>query len=202
MTGEDRRPGSRERLLDAAADLLRVKGPTASGTKEILASAEAPRGSFYFHFPDGKDQLVAEAVARAGAATRRSLDAALADRSAPLPERIDAYFKAVARALVDDQYRAGCAVGATALEAAGTSPALRSATAEVFASWTRSVAGALAAEGLPAERAAALADAVVAALEGGTMLARSRRDTAPLLHVAGALAALVAAELDAAARAV
>lgn len=195
------RPASRERLLDAAVELLRVKGPTASGTKEILTRADAPRGSFYFHFPDGKDQLVAEAVQRAGAATRASLETALADRSVALPQRIESFFEAVAGGVVADDYQLGCAVGATVLEAAATSAVLRSATESVFASWTSTLVDVLSAEGLTSDRAAALADTVVAALEGATMLARSRRDPAPLLHVAGTLSALVTMRLDEAAQA-
>lgn len=181
--------------MNAAIELLRVKGPTASGTKEILAHADAPRGSFYFHFPNGKDQLLAEAVQRAGAATRTALETALAN-PIPLPRRIQAFLEAVASALVADDYRLGCAVGATALEAAATSDVLHEATATVFASWTSTLTDALSSEELPPDRAAELADTVVAALEGATMLARSRRDPAPLVHVASAMAALIAIELD------
>ena len=191
------RPGSRERLLGAAVELLQVKGPTASGTKEILARADAPRGSFYFHFPDGKDQLVAEAVQRAGAATGESLRLALTDPSLPLPHRVASFLEAVADGLVAEDYQRGCAVGVTALEAAATSEVLREATRSVFGSWTCLLADALSAEGLGPERSAALADTVVAALEGATMLARSRRDPAPLVHAASSVAILLTAELSA-----
>jgi TetR/AcrR family transcriptional repressor of lmrAB and yxaGH operons len=195
MTSQDAiRPSSRERLLDATVELLRTKGPIASGTKEILARAAAPRGSFYFHFPDGKDQLVAEAVARAAAATAAALADALEDRSLALPERITRFVKTVAVALADDDYRLGCAVGATVLEAATTSPALRRVTETAFASWTAVLREHLVGEGIAPDRAAALADCVIAGLEGATMLARARRDTAPLEHVATMLGAMLATE--------
>ena len=190
------RPSSRERLLDAAVDLLKVKGPTASGTKEILTQADAPRGSFYFHFPEGKDQLVAEAVERDGAVTRESLQRALADHSVALPARVQSFLEAVAEALVADDYQSGCAVGATALDVAATSPVLRGVTESVFDSWTAVLVDALTAEGLAVEPATALADTVVAALEGATMLARSRKDPAPLRHAASCLATLIAGQLD------
>lgn len=199
MTGNQNRPSSRERLLDATVELLRTKGPTASGTTEILARAEAPRGSFYFHFPDGKEQLVTEALARAAAATQRAMMAALQDRSVALPQQIEGFITSVALDLAADEYRLGCAIGATVLEASATSPSLREVTETAFASWTSVLTDHLAAEGIAPDRAAALADSVVAGLEGATMMARARRDAAPLLHVATTLGALVAAELHSAA---
>ena len=198
-TSDGDRPGSRERLLGAAVELLRVKGPTASGTTEILTRAAAPRGSFYFHFPDGKDQLVAEAVQRAGAATGASLRVALADRTVPLPRRVASFLEAVAAELVAEDYQRGCAVGVTALEVAATSEMLREATQSAFDSWTSVLTDALFAEGLEPERSAALADTVVAVLEGATMLARSRRDPAPLRRAAHCVASLLTAELPPAA---
>ena len=195
-TSDENRPGSRERLLGAAVELLQVKGPTASGTKEILTRADAPRGSFYFHFPDGKDQLVAEAVQRAGAATGESLRLALADRSVPLPRRISSFLEGVADGLVAEAFQRGCAVGVTALEVAATSEVLREATRTAFGSWTCMLADALSAEGLGPDRSAALADTVVAVLEGATMLARSRRDPAPLMHAASSMTTLLTAELS------
>jgi len=196
MTSQDAtRPSSRERLLDATVELVRTKGPAASGTKEILARADAPRGSFYFHFPAGKDQLVAAAVARAAAATAAALAAALEDRSRALPERIAGFIEAVGVALAADDYRLGCAVAATVLETSATSPALRRATETAFASWAAALTEHLAGAGLAPDRAAALADCVIAGLEGATLLARARRDTAPLEHVAAMLGAVLAAEL-------
>ncbi|MDQ6805641.1 MAG: TetR/AcrR family transcriptional regulator [Actinomycetota bacterium] len=196
MSVEQDRPNSRERLLDAAGDLLRTKGPAASGTTEILARANAPRGSFYFHFPDGKEQLVAEAVERCAAATEAAMIDALEDRSIPMPQRIERFVKAVAAELVADDYRLGCAVGATVLEASATSPSLRQVTETAFLSWTSALIERFAAEGVDPDRASVLADAVIAGLEGATMMARARRDPAPLEHVATTLGAMVAAALD------
>ncbi len=177
-------------------ELLRTKGPTASGTKEILALADAPRGSFYFYFPDGKNQLVAEALGRHAGATLEVMLGALQDRSIPIAGRIQGFVEAVTDALVRDDYRLGCGIGATVLEASATSPALRQATESAFASWTLTLVEHLVEEGIGADRATVLADAVIAGLEGATMMARARRDPAPLQHVATTLGALVAAAVD------
>lgn len=188
-------PSTRERLLTAAVRLLRTKGPAASGTKEMLDVAGAPRGSFYFHFPDGKDQLVAEALHRAAATTGDAIAAALSDHSVGLPERIERLLLGIADELVAEDYRLGCAVGATTLQTAATTPALRQVAETAFASWTATLTDHFTAEGIASGEALALADSVVAGMEGATMLARARHDTAPLRHAAATLRTAVAAAL-------
>lgn len=41
---------------------MRCKGYYGTGIREILQSANVPKGSLYHHFPMGKDDLVAEAL--------------------------------------------------------------------------------------------------------------------------------------------
>lgn len=88
----------------------------------MLDAAVAPRGSFYFRFPDGKEQLVAEALPRAAAATGAAITAALDDHAAGLPERVEQLVLDIADDLVADNYQLGCAVGVTALEVAPPHP--------------------------------------------------------------------------------
>lgn len=73
-------------------------------------------------------------------------------------------------------------------------PLGRDLTVTSFATWTSTLVAGLTDAGIESEAAITLADTIVAGLEGATMLARARRDAAPLRHVAVAMAALVAAE--------
>src|SRR5215831_4859322 len=59
---------TRDRILTAAADLLRRKGYSGTGLKDILKASDAPFGSLYHFFPDGKEQLGAEALRFSGRA--------------------------------------------------------------------------------------------------------------------------------------
>lgn len=79
MTAAAPRKGerTRARLTEAAAALLRRQGYHATGLAEIVATAGAPRGSLYFHFPGGKEELVCAALADAGAAWRARLEAVI-----------------------------------------------------------------------------------------------------------------------------
>ncbi len=190
VTG-DERPTTRERLLDATVSLMRTKGAAASGTKEILELADAPRGSFYFHFPGGKDQLVLEAMDRAAAATLALVQRVLADDDGDLADQVGAIFAAVEAELVAEDYAPGCAVGVTTLESSATSPIFQQAASRAFTSWTSTLAGRFVERGVPADRADMLADAVVAGMEGATLLARAQRNPAPLRRAADALAIVI-----------
>jgi TetR/AcrR family transcriptional regulator, lmrAB and yxaGH operons repressor len=50
-------------MIRAAVKLFRRHGYDGVGLTEILTEAKAPKGSFYHHFPKGKEELGAAAVA-------------------------------------------------------------------------------------------------------------------------------------------
>ena len=52
-------------LIMAAARLFRRKGYHGTSTAEILALSGAPRGSLYYYFPGGKEEIGAATVAAA-----------------------------------------------------------------------------------------------------------------------------------------
>ena len=56
-------PGSRERLIAAATQLFSRQGYATTGVKEIATAGSAPMGSFFFHFPGGKEDLGVAALA-------------------------------------------------------------------------------------------------------------------------------------------
>ena len=57
---------AREEILQATTALLEKQGSHATGLNEIIRESGAPKGSLYYYFPEGKDQLVSEAVLVAG----------------------------------------------------------------------------------------------------------------------------------------
>ena len=175
---------TRERLIDATVSLMRVKGAAASGTKEILDLAGAPRGSFYFHFPDGKDQLVLAALERAAAATLLSLTEPLSDGAGDLGQQVRSIFTAIENDLLANDYAPGCAVAVTTMESASTLTQFQQAVSAAFTTWTSALTSCLSRRGLSPDRAAALADAVVSSTEGATILARAHRSPAPLRNAA------------------
>jgi TetR/AcrR family transcriptional repressor of lmrAB and yxaGH operons len=92
-------------------------------------------------------------------------------------------------------YSDGCPIGTVALEQSATSDPLASACASAFQSWRLTLGEALAARGLPKERAESLATLVLAGIEGGLMLSRAGHNTAALRAVGTELAAVIRSSL-------
>ena len=67
-------PDARQRVVETAAEMLARHGLNATSIREMARRAKAPLGSTYHHFPDGKQQVVVEAVEFAGARVAASLD--------------------------------------------------------------------------------------------------------------------------------
>ncbi len=81
---------SRARFVETTARLLRERGYSATSMGDVVAESGAPKGSLYFHFPGGKDELVAEAMGSAGADTCALMKMALS--AGPARQGLDAIF--------------------------------------------------------------------------------------------------------------
>ncbi|MEV0386204.1 TetR/AcrR family transcriptional regulator [Nonomuraea sp. NPDC050643] len=178
---------TRVRLLDATQELLESGGYFGAGLNQVIAAGNAPRGSLYFHFPGGKDQLVAESVRRAGTAIGTAL-ADLADSAPTAEAMVESVLTFLGERLESSGWRKGCPVATVALEMAADNDALQEACAEVYASWEAALRARL--DGRPG--ADDLAVTILAMVEGALVLARARRSREPLERVGRQAKALLA----------
>lgn len=182
--------GTRERIVTATAELFRRSGYRATSLKEISAAAGAPIGSLYHFFPGGKEALAAEALTTSGEAYRQLFVAVAAGAAGPADAVTD-FFDGAALALAESDYIDLCPIGMVAREVASTSTPLREAADAVFESWVVTAEALLANADIPAEEARELAITLVGAVEGGFLLARTRRDPAPMRAVGRQMRRLV-----------
>lgn len=182
---------TRARVLRTAATLFQTRGYHGTGLNQVLAEAAAPKGSLYFHFPGGKAQLAAEAVTQAGGELRQQIETTL-DDARDAAAAVEAVVDLLGRVLSDSDFTLGCPIAAVALES-DDSAALRSACAAAYGSWIDVVARFLTRRGVAEDQAHTTATVTVAAIEGALLLARTRRDLAPLHAVAGHVRDTVAA---------
>ncbi|MGH2869789.1 MAG: TetR/AcrR family transcriptional regulator [Solirubrobacteraceae bacterium] len=178
---------TRERIVDASAELMRRQGYAATGIKQIVTEAQAPFGSLYHHFPGGKEELGAEAI-RVSGALYELLIPAVFDPAPDLVSAVRAFFAGAAEHLGETDYEDACPIATVALEVSSNSEAMRIACADVFESWIAAGLPRFTAAGLPAPRARELVMAMICALEGAFVLARASRST-EALAVAGELMA-------------
>ena len=173
-------------------ELLRVQGYTATGLQQLAQAAQAPTGSIYHHFRGGKREVAAAALRQSGAAYIQLLPLLL-DQHADLATAINAAFAAAADDIASTGWPNMCPVATVAAEIADAEPGLRQVAAEVIASWVDEGACYLAGRGLSRTDARTAMYALLAALEGGFLLARAQRTAEPLLAAGRAVSAYVAA---------
>jgi len=170
-------PEARERLVATAADMLRRRCLNATSIRELAKAAKAPLGSTYHYFPDGKKQVVTEAIQYAGAKVSRMLEQYL--QKGPLDgiKGLLAYWREV---LIETEYQAGCPVIAAAMEdPAVEEVALAQVEANIILNrWCVLIAGALKQKGVSKKKAENLALAVLASAEGAIAITRIQKSIA------------------------
>ncbi|MHB8694570.1 MAG: TetR/AcrR family transcriptional regulator [Solirubrobacteraceae bacterium] len=176
------RGSSRAAFVQATAALLRRQGYHGTGLNEIVARSGAPKGSLYFHFPGGKEELAAAAMAHSGDQLRGAIARALAPE-VELDEALGRLVDSLALGLERSGYQNGCPIATATLEAAAGSEPLRAVADAVFTSWLEVLAERFAASGLDPEAASRRATLVLAAIEGALILARARGSVGPLTAV-------------------
>jgi AcrR family transcriptional regulator len=179
----------RERMVVSAALLIRERGAHATAISDVLEHSGAPRGSAYHYFPGGRTQLLCEAVDYAG----EHVAAIITEANGSL-ELLDELIDKYRQQLLTSDFRAGCPVVAVSVEA-DEAPVIERAAA-VFDRWTDLIAQRFIADGIHSDRATELAVFATSAIEGAILLARVRRDLAPLDAVHRRLRNVIAAELS------
>lgn len=178
---------TRESILTAAAELMRHRGYAAVGMKDIAQASGAPIGSLYHHFRGGKVQIAREALINAGAAYGLLIPT-LIDEYNDLGHALEGVFAQAAQDMAGTGFANMCPVASVAAEVADTVEKLRDTSAAVFRGWIDGGAAYFAARGLEPLLAREVTLALIGALEGAFVLARTMRDIAPLLAAGAALA--------------
>ncbi len=175
-------------MLDAAQDLIESGGYYGAGLNQVLAVSGAPKGSLYFHFPGGKDQLVAESLRRAG--QEISVEVRNLASSAPDTATVVAgLLGLLGDRLEASDWRKGCPVATVALDISAVNEMLRQVCSEVYQSWENALRNRLIADGHPVPDDTATA--ILAAIEGALLLARVHRSREPLKRVSRAVSVLL-----------
>ncbi len=171
---------TRETLLKATASLLRSKGYAAMGLSDIVKKSGIPKGSLYYHFPAGKEELAAAAVSFAGKAMLASLSRLIEKTGNPIAG-LQAFFNYYILQLDESGYRDGCPLATVALETASGVPLVQKACAGAFTDYGNLLADQLVHYGAAPEKAAAWATQIISSVEGALLLAKAQNDTNPLI---------------------
>lgn len=173
-------------MIVTTAELLELQGYHATGLNQVTKESATPKGSLYFHFPGGKEELAAEAILMAGAEIREKIEVTL-NSADQVGEAISAFVLMLARELNDSDFRKGCPVATVAMETSATNERLRQTCEQVYLSWFALVEQRLISAEFSTAEAKAWTTLVWAAVEGSLLLSRTYRSTEPLETVAAQL---------------
>jgi len=181
-------------MLVAAVDLFAARGYEGVGIAELLSKSNAPRGSLYFHFPGGKEQIGAEVVARVGAEVAARFRG-LHDSGVDLETFIERVFKTTAKESKDRHYKASCPMAAIATGFGNDNPKLAAAVRIAFTSWEAEIRSAAIARGMTEANATVFASAMLSAMEGAFIISKAQESSEPHKNASRAIKALAMALL-------
>ncbi len=160
-----------ERILDAAARLVRRNGYAATGVAEVMNEAGLTHGGFYAHF-DSRTQLLAEAADRASGKTLERLRKA-AERAGP-DEALDAYIDHYLSDAHLEAPETGCSLAALGTETPRQAPEVRRVAGRRLKETIDFVERQLPDRGEPGRHDEALA--IMSCLVGAMVMARAADD--------------------------
>lgn len=125
---------TRQRILDAARDLMLRQGFAATGVGGICAAARVTKGALFHHF-ESKEALGVAALSDWAAASTRAYAAANDPAVDPL-DRVHRFFDVMAGFVHGATGPVSCLMGMMAQESAGSCEAIREPTSGHLQAWT------------------------------------------------------------------
>lgn len=187
---------TRGRIVEEAARLIYERGVAATTLDEIKAAAEVSGSQLYHYFPD-KDELVRAVINyQANAIVTNQQHANLGT-----VKGLRAWRNTVVAASKSTEAKGGCPLGSLGGQLAESDPEARALIAAGFDLWSSTLS-----DGLQTLRAHGqlssdinpddLAVTILAALQGGLLLAQVQRSTRPFEITVDTILALVAPKIN------
>lgn len=173
---------TKEKFIETACKLFEVKGYNATGLNEILKESGAPKGSLYYHFPKGKEQLALESIKLAGKKITNNLKRTLDMFESPT-EGIICNINNMAKIIDDNRKMEDVSISLIALETYISNETLRKACEQIFDSIEKIYVEKLIKYGINENRANDIAVSISAMVEGAIMLSLTRKNGNPLRKI-------------------
>ena len=170
---------ARSRILLTMARLIEKQGYHATGLNEIIRESHTPKGSLYYYFPGGKEQIGAEAILEAGKIISGRLRGLLAGEEPPA-EAVHNFLIRMAENVEATQYGASSPLTTATVETAVTSEAINQACREAFDMILEAFKDKFLSGGLDQPEASELALYVATVVEGGILMSRTYHHAEPL----------------------
>jgi TetR/AcrR family transcriptional repressor of lmrAB and yxaGH operons len=174
---------AREKILQTASELMEKQGYHGTGLNEIIQKSGAPKGSLYYYFPEGKEQLASEAILRAGQIVLERFSEQTADEP-DSAQAIHDFLYMIAKRMEETKFYTGSTMTMIAMETVAESQRINKACQEGYAMLIGAFKDKLLLGGMDESKASNMAEMIIAAVEGGIILSRTYHDANHLRRIA------------------
>lgn len=174
---------TQKQIIETTSELLERQGYNATGLNQIVAESGTPKGSLYYYFPDGKEQLGVETLLWSGERMTERIREGLS-HTEDAGEAIHWLATNIADVIERSKFQAGGPLTTVALETVTSSQRLNLACQEAYALMQTAFEGKLIEDGFAAAQASNLAGYVLAVFEGSILLSRVQHSGDPLREAA------------------
>lgn len=181
---------ARDQIIETTCKLLELQGYNATGLNQIIKESGSPKGSLYYYFPGGKEELAVAAICQAGAVVLARIHENLTAIDDPI-EAIYQFIMNVALNIERSGFTAGGPITIIAIEMASVSDRLWVECARLYSAWQAEFTTKLQSGGFSEERATRLAILIISAMEGSVILCRTNQSRQPMEATATEIAALL-----------
>ena len=169
---------AREKILKTTSVLLEKQGSHATGLNEIIRESGSPKGSLYYYFPEGKDQIVSESVLQAGQIISERIRLNLSEHG------LKDFILKIAENIEASNFSSGGPLTAVAMETATTNERINLACREAYTMLVSTFQEYFIQKDVVEEKAKKMATFVTASIEGGVILSRTNHSADALRVVA------------------
>lgn len=159
-----KKQNTREAIINAAKYLFQVQGYHATGINQIIQESGAPKGSLYYHFPKGKEEIAIAAIESVRASVHQDIMQWLYAYDNPV-EAMQAQMNHIASKVLDDK-QIEFRMGLIASESVNISDEIREACEKTYDDWMAVNAHYLIEKGYSRERAEQIANLINILIEG------------------------------------
>lgn len=177
-------------FIDTASSLFANQGYHATGISEILKKSNAPKGSLYYYFPQGKEQLAQEALQKTAEKISTEILDVLAKASTPL-EGLQQHLIYIAQKIEKDLFQPNVSISLIALETFSSNEIIRLECERTFQQIQNIYKNSLLKMNLQEKYADFLAMTMVMLTEGAITLSLTKKNTQPLHQLANNLPLLI-----------
>lgn len=174
---------TRDQIIETTCNLMECQGLHATGLNQIVKESGTPKGSLYYYFPAGKDEIAEASIEWAGRTVAERIRRGLAT-SDDAAEAIPQFVATIAHYVEASGFQSGGPLLTVAMETATTNERLNLACREAYTLLQGAFEAKLIMCGYGESRAKDLATWITASIEGGVILSRTYHSGEPLRLIA------------------